>query len=517
MKQETKRIIITKTNVNNRGTLNLLTYPKNNLNESEAISTKFYNTREIKTININPINKKIALNISKKKENHRNNIKYKMLIKRIANKLKKRIYFPKCKIIKFYLEYRLSILKIANKLKKTAKLINFWDKYLTNITEKEMTQIQEIASTACKIIQAGGQKKINKKKISSSNKKNRKNIKNRKINIISILEKNNEIESNNNNDDNNDNNKYEINKNLSFLKNINENNDEYFIKEFSSFLENNNIKISPESKLPLFMNDNNMSLLSQKEFWIKYIIFISKKYKNDLSMYNYIFFIEQFYIWNYNSNSIDEFNKEIKKQINLLFNEENVNKFLITNKIKDLDGLFEKYKNIHMNNNSIYKEIKVDGEDIKDKICNCPTCVNKGYIDKIIDYNKNNNEISLAKNNNFSFVSNNVIKFDKTKIKKNEEISILSKKDEENENIFKYLKKIEMGKNEEEKKGKEKVKKRNSNYKKKRKNKKKDKIQEIFDLLSIDGDSQISEDSYDSLHKSTKRRTKSTKIKSKGN
>ena len=38
---------------------------------------------------------------------------------------------------------------------------------------------------------------------------------------------------------------------------------------------------------------------------------------------------------------------------------------------------------------------------------------------------------------------------------------------------------------------------------------------QIFDLLSIDGDSQISEDS--SLHKSTKRRTKSTKIKNKDN
>ena len=71
-----------------------------------------------------------------------------------------------------------------------------------------------------------------------------------------------------------------------------------------------------------------------------------------------------------------------------------------------------------------------------------------------------------------------------------------------------------MGKNEEKK---EKVKKRNSNYKKKKKNKKKDKIKEIFDLLSIDGDSQISEDSYDSIHKSTKRRTKSTKIKNKDN
>ena len=501
MKQESKRIIITKSNINNKGTLNILTYPKNNLIGSEIISTKFNNTtREMKIININPINKKIV-NISKKKENHRNNIKYKMLIKKIANKLKKRVKFPKCKIIKIYLKYRLSIIKIGNKLKKTAKHINFWDKYLSNITEKEISQIQEIASTACKIIQEGGQKKLNRKKLSSSDKKNRKNIKNRKIDL-SILEKSNERELNKDND----NSKYEINKHLIFLKNLNENNDEYFIKEFSSFLENNNIKISPESKIPLFINDNNIPLLCQKEFWIKYIIFISKKYKSDLTMYNYIFFIEQFCIWNYNNNIINEFKKEIKKQISLLFKEEIVNKFFITNKIKDLDGLFERYKNIHMSN-IIYREIKVDREDIKDKIYNCPTCSNKGLIDKIINYNKYNNEISFANDNNLSYVNENVVKFDKTKIKKNEhnEISILSKKDEENENIFKYLRKIEMGKNEDKK---EEVKKRNSNYKKKRKNKKKNKIQEIFDLLSIDGDSQISEDS--SLHKSTKKGTKST-------
>ena len=511
MKQGSKRIIITRSNINNKGTLNIITYPKNNLNESE--STKFNNEREKKIININPNYKKITLNISKKKENNRNNIKYKMLIKKIANILKKRIKFPKCKIFKFYLKYRQSVIKIANKLKKTAKHINFWDKYLANITEKEINQIQEIASTACKIIEAGGQKKVNKKKLSSSNKKSRKNI---KVNV-SILERNNEKELHNKND--NDNNKYEINKHLDFLKNLNENNDTYFIKEFSSFLENNNIKICPESKLPLFMNDNNKLLLSQKEFWIKYIIFISKKYKNDLTMYNYIFFIEQFCIWNYNSIANDEFNKEIKKQISLVFNEEIVNKFFISNKIKDLDGLFEKYKNIHINNTK-YREIKLDGEDNKDKICDCSTCANKGFIDKIINYNKTNNEISFAKNNNLSYLNENVIKFDKIKIKKDEhnEISILSKKDEENENIFKYLRKIEMGKNEDKKE--EKVKKRkSSNYKKKRKNKKKDKIKEIFDLLSIDGDddSHFSEDSYDSFQNSTKRRTKSTKIKNKDN
>ena len=101
-KQGSKKIIITRSNINNKGTLNIITYPKNNLNESE--STKFNNEREMKIININPNYKKITLNISKKKENNRNNIKYKMLIKKIANKLKKRIKFPKCKIFKFYLK-----------------------------------------------------------------------------------------------------------------------------------------------------------------------------------------------------------------------------------------------------------------------------------------------------------------------------------------------------------------------------------------------------------------------------
>ena len=71
MKQESKRIIITKSNINNKGNLNILTYPKNNLNDSETILTKFNNKREMKIININQINKKIELKIYKKKKKKR--------------------------------------------------------------------------------------------------------------------------------------------------------------------------------------------------------------------------------------------------------------------------------------------------------------------------------------------------------------------------------------------------------------------------------------------------------------
>ena len=83
--------------------------------------------------------------------------------KKIATQLKKRIKLPQCKIFKFHLPYRLLILRIAKRLKSTAKRLNFWEKKENEITLKEVEQYQEIASTACKIIQKKG-KKIQKKK-----------------------------------------------------------------------------------------------------------------------------------------------------------------------------------------------------------------------------------------------------------------------------------------------------------------------------------------------------------------
>jgi hypothetical protein len=49
-------------------------------------------------------------------EKENNEKKYKILIKRIASQLKKRIAFPKCKIIKIYQSYRLLIKRIADSL-----------------------------------------------------------------------------------------------------------------------------------------------------------------------------------------------------------------------------------------------------------------------------------------------------------------------------------------------------------------------------------------------------------------
>jgi hypothetical protein len=51
-------------------------------------------------------------------ERHR---KYKLLVKRIAMQLKRRIKFPTCKIIKIYQPYRNLIKKIANELNKSRR------------------------------------------------------------------------------------------------------------------------------------------------------------------------------------------------------------------------------------------------------------------------------------------------------------------------------------------------------------------------------------------------------------
>lgn len=145
-----------------------------------------------------------------------------------------------------------------------------------------------------------------------------------------------------------------------------------------------------------------------------------------------------------------KFNKEIKKQIEILFNQETINNYLLTYNIKNLDQLFERYYYINTKKN-IYKEVKIGNND-----CNCPKCKNYGYIDKIINYNKKNNKITLAKDNSISLIANetnkkkNKINLAKDNIitlilnetnKKNLNKNNNSNKNNENGDILKYLRK----------------------------------------------------------------------------
>ena len=113
----------------------------------------------------------LSNNIIKKDE------RYKFLVKKIGKNLKKRVKLPKCKLFKFYNSYRLLILRIAKGIKNTAKKLNFWEKWENNITEKEINEIQQIATNSCKIIEQNN--KNSKKDITNKvtpSKRSKKNI-----------------------------------------------------------------------------------------------------------------------------------------------------------------------------------------------------------------------------------------------------------------------------------------------------------------------------------------------------
>ena len=284
--------------------------------ESEAFPTKNIQAQKISFEN-QPAKKIELVRVSKKSKNYdintiyKSNPKYKFLIKKIAQRLRKRVNFPKCKLFKFYQAYRTLVLRIALGLKRTAKKPNFWEKW-NSMTEQEVNQIQEIAFTACKIIQEKG-----KNKISSSDRKKNKNI---KIGL-SLFRKAEEAKIINSKDD-----KSTTLKEINKLKIININ-DKKFLENFSEFLSGNSIEIFSDIKLPNITNNKYIFLFTQNEFWIKYIIYISIKYKKDLSIFNFIIFIELFYTWN--NNSLDnDFNQEIIKAITSIFDNETINKFL---------------------------------------------------------------------------------------------------------------------------------------------------------------------------------------------
>ena len=334
------------------------------------------------------------------------------------------------------------------------------------MTEQEVNQIQEIAFTACKIIQEKG-----KNKISSSDRKKNKNI---KIGL-SLFRKAEEAKIINSKDD-----KSTTLKEINKLKIININ-DKKFLENFSEFLSGNSIEIFSDTKLPNITNNKYIFLFTQNEFWIKYIIYISIKYKKDLSIFNFIIFIELFYTWNNNSLD-DDFNQEIIKAITSIFDNETINKFLSSNKINSLNDLFERYKSIHINNN--YKEIKINTNNNE---CQCPICTNNGFVNKIIDYNKKHNIISYSKDNNISFIK---------KISENRELNKYYDVD-----VFDYLNRIEKRKTDKENNSRNSSNKKKSNIKNSNKKRNKsisnnsnnkkgrnDKIQEIYELLNIDVD-----------------------------
>ena len=412
-------------------------------------------------------------NLVKNKNTNHNS--YKALIKKIAFQLKKRTKLPECKIFKFYLSYRLLILRIAKRLKATAKRFNFWEKNETEMTLKDVDQIQEIASTAIKIIQNKGKKIQKRKNIASSGRQKNKSPK-VKLNLLKKTEEEKIKKINIITEDNKEEVSYKnildkLNSIVIDKKDINA-----FIKKFGTFLNDNNIEIMRENKLPNFINKKNEFLLTQKSFWIKFIIYVSERYKNELNLFNFINFVEQFFLWCNTPGDNMDFIVELKLQIYKIFDEQKINNFLLVNRLNNIDQLFERYKKLNLPKEKLIEK-KID----LDK-CTCKTCTEKGYYQKVIEFNKNHNQILFSKNNNLSFIPMDIehIKFDKDKTlyiqgENNIEYSILGENKYYDNNVFNFLNKLEKGKAESERK-----KKKNTSTKKKTKENKEQTIQSII-------------------------------------
>ena len=270
------------------------------------------------------------------------NSRYKILIKKIAKKLKKRVKLPKCKIFKFHYRYRELILRISRGIKKTAIKLNFWGKWgpKNESNNNIMNNIQKIDTSSFQIL----------KQESNNSRRKKISLKISKINMLLI--KNSFETKNQSNNENN----------ILFLNNLEISNTN-FINEFSDFLDNNGIEIEPNNKLPIFKNKDNEYLNFEYEFWIKYINYICIEYKSSLTIDNLVIFIEQFYIRidkrKNNNINYDNFNKEIINKINLLFDTNTINNFLQKYKIKNINDLFGKFK---LRYNPNYKEIKISNE-----------------------------------------------------------------------------------------------------------------------------------------------------------
>ena len=378
---------------------------------------------------------------SKKKYNKNSN--YILLIKRIASQLKKRINFPTCKIIKVYQPYRTLIMRIAQAIKLSATNLNCWkDKVNANeITKEKM--IQERAEYGIGLMTKEQNDIFTPVKLTLEDEENIKNL--LKLNDSNL--------------------------------NVN------FMNEFEDFLGNNNIEILKETKLPIFKCSKKKYLLKNINFWKKYINFLCVKYKNDLSFFNILNLIEEFYNFGNKQNDAQIFKELIMQKIKFLFEQNQINDFLLTHKLKNLDDLFTKYKNIN-NQNDIPVEIKLMEN------CECQTC--QDFKEK--DYNKESIKFpeskKKSKDSKITDYYTYSIGIRPSKNRTQKKFNIINE-DKKIDDFFSFTQ-VKQKKTKKDKEEKSKSKSR-SKSKKSHKNKNKktstdDKIKKIYDLLNLESD-----------------------------
>ena len=377
------------------------------------------------------------------KKKIKKNSNYILLIKRIASQLKKRINFPTCKIIKVYQPYRTLIIRIAQAIKLSATNLNCWrDRVNTNDMAKEK-MIQERAEYGIGLMTKEQNDNFIPIKLTLEDEENIKNL--LKIN--------------------------DSNSNVNFMN------------EFEDFLGNNNIEILKETKLPIFKYTKKKYLLKNINFWKKYINFLCLKYKNDLSFFNILNLIEEFFNLVNNQNDAQIFKELIMQKIKFLFEQNQINDFLLTHKLKNLDDLFTKYKNIN-NQNDTPVEIKLMEN------CECPTC--QDFKEK--DYNKESIKFpeskKKSKDSKITDYYTYSIGIRPSKNRTQKKLNVINE-DKKIDDFFSFtqVKQKKTKKNKEEKpKSKSRSKSKKSHKNKNKKTSTDDKIKKIYDLLNLESD-----------------------------
>ena len=165
-----------------------------------------------------------------------------------------------------------------------------------------------------------------------------------------------------------------------------------FVNNFNTFMSNNSIYL--EYNVPSSKEEKGQAILIRDEFWQKYISFIFINYlinkENKLSLFSFVYLIEQYFTWceNNDSKSMTLFKEKIIECINKMHEKNNINKFLEMHRLKTLDELFNKYDFYIKKGNNKQKEIEIK-IDSNNSECNCDVCIKeKACLKKMIELNK---------------------------------------------------------------------------------------------------------------------------------
>ena len=443
VKEEPPRIINSSTNINNITSSATVVNPFTNRFAGSTVKIELFKSpnqtplmNKVQVINLNPskknkenykiLIKRIAGQLRKKIKpptkgffykyiNQENEQQYKILVKKIANQLKKRIKFPTSKILKIYESYRILIKRIALALKLSIEK----RKNNNQIIQEEKEQFDINVNKIEPIENIEENKKIIEEKSGSKSKKHLKfNIgvmtkeqiqqesgmkifeektdKNEKINTNDVLKQNQNEEIQMNEDVNVDLSRFEINS-------VN------FINDFNNFLDKVNISIV--NNFPVSLNEKNKEYFYQNTFWFLILNYIFN-HNSNISIYTILSLLEQYFIWcqDITQENFLQMKELIKNYISKNFTNEKLNQFLFMNKLKTLDDIFSKFEP-HFNNNMKivnYQEIKIEdlnfGGNTESK-CDCDLCKNdEACLKKVMDINKE--KIKIIKGQNLDFIGN---------------------------------------------------------------------------------------------------------------